>query len=63
MGKNRRAQLYLAAYYWPDNEDCVSYARRKGYGIIQTNGSDLTVHSKAKVGLDKCDVCVRELTD
>jgi len=48
MGKNQRAQLYLAAYYWPDDEDCVSYARNKGYGIIQPNGSDLTVHFKAK---------------
>ncbi|KAF5383024.1 hypothetical protein D9615_005084 [Tricholomella constricta] len=46
MGKDNRARLYLAAYYWPDDE--VSYARSKGYGIIQPNGSDLTIHFKAK---------------
>ena len=51
MGKDRRAQLYLAAYYWPDDEDCVSYARNKGYGIIQPNGSDLAVHFKAEGGV------------
>ncbi len=51
MGKNRRAQLYLAAYYWPDDEDCVSYAHNKGYGIIQPNGSDLAVHFKAEGGV------------
>jgi hypothetical protein len=36
----RTIKLYLAAYYWPD-EDCT-YARSKGYGIIQLNGADLT---------------------
>ena len=49
MGNEKRAKLsYLAAYHWPDDEDCISYARSKGYGIIQPNGSDLTVHFKAK---------------
>ena len=50
MGKEKKAKLYLAAYHWPDDEDCISYARSKGYGIIQPtgNGSDLTVHFKAK---------------
>jgi hypothetical protein len=37
----QKIQLYLAAYYWPD-EDC-EYACSKGYGIIQPNGADLTV--------------------
>lgn len=51
MGKNPRAKLYLAAYYWPDDEDCVSYARNKGYGIIQPNGPELAVHFKAEGGV------------
>ena len=53
MRKDKRARLYLAAYYWHDDEDCISYARNKGYGIIQPNGSDLTVHFKARGGLDE----------
>ena len=48
MGKMKSVKLYLAAYYWPDDEDCISYAQSKGYGIIQPNGADLTVHLKAK---------------
>ena len=48
MGKEKRAKLYLAAYYWPDDEDCILYTQSKGYGIIQPNGADLTVHLKAK---------------
>ena len=48
--KNKCARLYLAAYHWGD-EDCISHARSKGYGIIRPNGSDLTVHSKAEGGL------------
>ena len=52
MGKAKCARLYLAAYCWPDNEDGKSYARSKGYGIIQPNGSDLTVHVKAEGKLD-----------
>lgn len=52
MGKDKKAKakLYLAAYYWPDDDDCMSYARNKGYGIILPNGSDLMrlkVHIKA----------------
>jgi hypothetical protein len=52
MGKDKRARLYLAAYYWPDDEDCIFCALNKGYGIIKPNGSDLIVHFKAKGGLD-----------
>ena len=49
MGKSPRAQLYLAAFYWPDDEDCISHARNKGYGVLQPlNGSDLTVCFEAK---------------
>lgn len=52
MGKTGRAQLYLAAYYWPDDEDCISYACKKGYGVIQPTERlhrlTVTVHSKAK---------------
>ena len=50
MGRGKRGRLYLAAYHWPD-EDSL-YARNKGYGIIQPNGSDLTVHFRAKGELD-----------
>jgi hypothetical protein len=52
MGKGKRARLYLAAYYWPNEEDCIYHARNKGYGIIQPNGSDLTVHFRTKGELD-----------
>lgn len=48
MAKNPRAKLYLAAYHWPDEESCISYARDKGYGILQPNGSGLTIRSEAK---------------
>ena len=52
MGKPEKvAKLYLAAYDWPvdSDEDCIAYARSKGYGIIQPNGSsDFTVNFKAK---------------
>lgn len=58
MGKDMcDSKLYLAAYYWLD-EDCISYARNKGYGIIKPNGSDLTVGVKAEGGLDQCDFTV-----
>lgn len=48
----RDSRLYLAAYFWPDDEDCILYARNKGYGIIQPNGADLTVGFKAEGELD-----------
>ena len=50
--KGHHARLYLAAYYWPDDEDCISYAQNKGYGIIKPNGSDLAIHSKAQGSFD-----------
>jgi hypothetical protein len=43
MGNSSRAKFFLAAYSWPSDHDCISYARSKGYGIIQPNGSDLNV--------------------
>jgi len=52
MGKDKLARLYLAAYYSPDDEDCITYACDKGYGIIQPNGSDLNVYFRAKGELD-----------
>jgi hypothetical protein len=52
MGKEMcDSRLYLAAYHWPD-EDCILYARNRGYGIIQPNGTDLTVGFKAESVLD-----------
>jgi hypothetical protein len=52
MGKEKcGSRLYLAAYYWPNN-DTISHARNKGYGVIQPNGEDLTVEVKAKGVLD-----------
>ena len=52
MGKDKCARLYLTAYYWPADKDCISYPHNEGYGIIQPNGSDLAVHCKAKGGLE-----------
>jgi hypothetical protein len=48
MGRSKRTMLYLAAYYWQDDEDCIPFARNLGYGIIQPNGLDLTIDTKAK---------------
>jgi hypothetical protein len=47
MGDGGRARIFLAAYYWGSDDDCISYARSKGYGIIQPNGSDLKVTAMA----------------
>jgi hypothetical protein len=44
-------------YCWLD-EDCILYARNKGYGIIQPNGADLSVGFKAEGGLDWYDFTV-----
>ncbi|KIM85207.1 hypothetical protein PILCRDRAFT_353377 [Piloderma croceum F 1598] len=46
MGDGSRARIFLATHYWP-SDDCISYARSKGYGIIQPNGSDLNVTAMA----------------
>ena len=43
MGRVGCAKLFLAAYYWQDDEDRLSYTRSQGYGIIQPNGLDLAV--------------------
>jgi hypothetical protein len=49
MGKDmNKARLYLAAYFWPDDNDCISYAQSMGFGVILPNGSDLEIHVKAK---------------
>jgi hypothetical protein len=42
------AKIFLAAYYWPSDNNCVSYAYSKGYGIIHPNGLDLTVAAIAE---------------
>ena len=47
MGYGNHTKLYLAAYYWQD-EDCISFTRGQGYGIIQPNGLDSTVEVMAK---------------
>ena len=46
LGDSKYAKLYLAAYYWPEDE-IIHYAQSLGYGIILPNGTDLTVHVKA----------------
>lgn len=43
LGEQSRAKLFLAAYFWNDDESCISFTRNQGYGIIQPNGKDLTV--------------------
>ena len=53
MGKQSRAKLYLAAYYWHDDKLCASFARSQGYGIIQPNGRDLSVEVMA-LGMYTC---------
>lgn len=51
MGKETQdSRIYLAAHFWRDED--LLYARNKGFGIIQPNGSDLTVSVKAEGGLD-----------
>ena len=73
MGKSRLtfcgwrpsvSRLYLAAYYWPeDDDDCmISYARSKGYGIIKPNGLDVTVDVQAQGG-SKYYFTMSELTE
>lgn len=58
MGKEKcGSRLYLAAYFWPDN-NCISHARNKGYGIIRQNGENLTIEVKAEGGLDQHDFTV-----
>jgi hypothetical protein len=47
LGKQSRAKLFLAAYFWRDDETCISFTRSQGYGIIQPNGKDLTVEVMA----------------
>jgi len=49
MGKNSRAKLFLAGYYWDDDESCISFTRSKGYGILKPNGKDLSVDTMALV--------------
>jgi hypothetical protein len=48
MRNTKRAKLFLSAYYWLDDEDCLSFTRGKGYGIIQLEGLNLEVHAMAK---------------
>ena len=48
MGCVGCAKLFLAAYYWQDDEDCLSYTRSQGYGIIQPNSLDLVVDVMAE---------------
>ena len=48
MGCGNRAKLFVAAYYWQDDEDCLSFTRSQGYGIIQPNGLHLTVDVMAE---------------
>ena len=47
LGKQSRAKLFLAGYFWHDDEDCISFTRQLGYGIIQPNGKGLTVEVMA----------------
>jgi hypothetical protein len=43
MKKISRTKLFLAGYFWDDDESCVSFTRSKGYGIVKPNGEDLSV--------------------
>jgi hypothetical protein len=37
------SKLYLAGYYWDDDESTISFTGAKGYGIIRPNGDDLDI--------------------
>jgi hypothetical protein len=53
LGKQSRAKLFLAAYYWHDDKSCVPFTRSQGYGIIQPNGRDLSAEVMA-LGMRTC---------
>ena len=63
MGKNSRAKLFLAGYYWDDDESCISFTRSKGYDILKPNGRDLSVDTMA-LGMYNMhmSICHSELT-
>ena len=50
LGKQNRAKLFLAAYFWQDDKNCISFTCQLGYGIIQPNlvGKGLTVEVMAE---------------
>lgn len=39
----KNSKLYLAGYYWHDDESTLSFAGQKGYGIIRPDGEDLDI--------------------
>lgn len=47
LGKQSRAKLFLAAYFWHDDKSCISFTRSQGYRIIRPSGKDLTVEVMA----------------